>query len=202
MPLPNRAVRCRPMRRLAHHLFTLCSAVSLLLGVATAGLWLCSEFRAVSLGYGSSSPDANGFTRMWQIESTRGAICWTVAWHWLTSSPGFQGLSLSSGPPEPSVSAWIPASTHRAGAAWTENGYGGAGFYVERFRALAVAWDRRVVQVPDWFLITVLLVLPAMRWARRRRPPPGSCPACGYDLRASPDRCPECGTLAAAKGTT
>ncbi len=48
-------------------------------------------------------------------------------------------------------------------------------------------------------LILLLLVLPAVairewrgRLSRRRA---GLCPACGYDLRATPGRCPECGAV-------
>jgi predicted amidophosphoribosyltransferase len=48
--------------------------------------------------------------------------------------------------------------------------------------------------VPHWLAVAVMSVLPVLAiGARRRRRDPSICATCGYDLRATPQRCPECG---------
>jgi hypothetical protein len=62
------------------------------------------------------------------------------------------------------------------------------------------------VVVADWFTALLLGLTPtawmlatARRYRQRRRRITGHCPSCGYDLRATPDRCPECGAVPAAR---
>lgn len=62
---------------------------------------------------------------------------------------------------------------------------------------VASQWKFSSIIVPYWALVTPLSLLALRifssritRWRRKRK---GQCLTCGYDLRQSPERCPECG---------
>ena len=76
---------------------------------------------------------------------------------------------------------------------------------------VGLGWTRSDVRFegtiasPLWLLALAAAVLPA-RWVLRHlnQGPgggPGLCPRCGYDLRATPARCPECGRATAEMQT-
>jgi hypothetical protein len=71
---------------------------------------------------------------------------------------------------------------------WSYTQPGGKGVFVGRHFSLRTG--------P---LLLLGLVIPACkvlgRFRRRRNRDDGCCLVCGYDLRATPDRCPECGAV-------
>ena len=58
-------------------------------------------------------------------------------------------------------------------------------------------WPRGFWVLPWlWILITATAFFESRRNKLVGRPiPGGKCPTCGYDLRATPNRCPECGKV-------
>jgi hypothetical protein len=54
-------------------------------------------------------------------------------------------------------------------------------------------------RIPIWSVALATAILPGVYlmslYRRRKLHAKGRCRACGYDLRATPDRCPECGAV-------
>jgi hypothetical protein len=162
-------------RRLLNHV----TIVSLLLCVAACVLWASSYFTAISLyrqdaGVNRSLISDSGMLVFTEQNAPDGA---TFSWRRIHNRPGGWG-----------------------GAHLRPDWYG-------RFQ-----FGSRHAWVPWWWACAALALLPACRMVcraavaadrfpgERRRVREGLCRACGYDLRATPDKCPECGAAAGLAG--
>ena len=93
------------------------------------------------------------------------------------------------------VSGTLDAAAAKSTHHWRLAGVGYIGGDVSQFGMPS----RREVYAPAWFAVTVLFaplaLLTVRRLHRGRRARVGCCASCGYDLRATPGRCPECGAV-------
>lgn len=176
-------------------LFNLVVAASLVLCVASAVLWVRSSYVDDLFFYGA----AGGTYR--EIRSTDGIAFFRIVKPCPVSYP-FTRRSSTTGPPPfmPSRAGgdyWLP------GWLMLVKGVGAFGAPT----APQVPWSGMMVYYRGPAIATALLPLLWLTlngrrtWqritegypTRNRRLRAGLCPACGYDLRASIERCPECG---------
>jgi hypothetical protein len=182
-----------PVKRLARIMLNALTVLSLLLCVAAAALWTRSlRTRDVMLLNFMPPPGekrtqwhlcaAAGEARMMRVRGPigfahpPGRVWWSEPldgrpWSWVgTDSPW--GL--------------LGASVHFGGMG-RDAVVGPNTYYRISYGALVL---------PLWMPTIVFAILPSVWSLRRRRGPAAlnAC-ACGYDLRATPERCPECGTV-------
>jgi hypothetical protein len=171
-------------------LFAIAAALSLLTFLATATLWVRSQFIADGLGKMTSEGRDDGFRRRF-IESVHGRLLYNEDWTYFSMGAQIQ-------PNEAIDAGWRRHTSHISmGSSFAANDID---WLLAEQR---VTPDGRVIRFGFRLspIIIASAVLPAI-WLivllrRRRLAKLGHCPACGYDLRESKERCPECGKVVA-----
>jgi hypothetical protein len=111
-------------------------------------------------------------------------------WSWGHLTQGAQSLQWG----------WRAPAVRVPAGQWLGFGYGSSrpwDFVIDN-RAYTDEDGARFVIIPYWFLAGTFSILPILALLKARRGPryaAGHCQVCGYDLRATPERCPECGTV-------
>ena len=174
-------------------LFNLLTALSLLVCVAAVALWVRSYF----VGYWftwrplDADPRSNPMGKV-MIWTGRGEIAVgsiDYAWGVGAARKWRPDLLWAWGRNPASQQSLLRGEAHR---------WGGFGISGRQLATWIHEW-RWQVCFPLWLPPVLFAMLPAavgIRRLRNSRRSPGLCPRCGYDLRATPGRCPERGTAA------
>jgi hypothetical protein len=190
------------VKRVLRILLNSVTVLSLLLFVAMVVLWVRSYLcRDVLVHHYPATGN------QWYVESARARIAFHLSRGSATPSTapsGVKDLGLQFGTSRPPVSVLEivegPNFDPRSGTSVGRWGF--RAVLQERrdpSRGLVRSW---LIGAPNWAIAILFAILPAIRWRARRRPLACTggpmCSNCGYDLRATPDRCPECGEPAPA----
>lgn len=190
---------------------SLLATLSLTLSAATAACWLAGAVRdrQVSAWRVYSTPELSWFVRLDRqhlIVSDQRMVPVIFPPHYAVDSTQFREFRVT-GP-------GLPTGTTNTMSPESEV-LNPEGLWFRKVRDVQVSSIRMVDQsgvrtlqadgiygaiaIPWWSLLLLFLLSPGLwlfaRHRSRRRRQRGLCPQCGYDLRASPDRCPECGTI-------
>ena len=178
----------RPRQRLSRALVTLAAALSAAVCVAASALWARSYWRQDTVAVMVGPPV------QWQFTSLRGRLHANR----MVFPPGrvdgdpryVRTVQAARKLPLPRLRG-EDLRDRRLGPFAVQSGE------VPSHRFVLVAF-------PHWALVALSAILPAYwlvlrrRWRRQRLREQGRCERCGYDVRATPERCPECGTVVAA----
>lgn len=191
---------------MTRRLITAASVLSLLLCATTVVLWVRSHYRVdvVTREAFQKARDRNGYPTAYAM-SENGAIAVDVVRDSsIASRLPYSRWTGGSEPVErlPGNLVGSPLGSLNGGVHGVH--LGRYGFRYDKSGGGVPFWDEYKVVMPYWALVMSTLLLPGLwtwrRIVRGQRVPKNHCQSCGYDLRASAERCPECGTPIPSSG--
>jgi hypothetical protein len=182
-------------KEMKRHLFNGLVALSLIFFISTSALWTQSYWAPTALINKRDFPAQTTSTNLMSSKVRERII-------FISTSRGELMLarSLSSDGDLKAAQGWDLFSTSQMSVVIGPTLMNRCGFGLRLEHDGEASFTR--MMIPFWFLFILTAILPFgwivfyfKRRARLIRIVKGLCEKCGYDLRATPNACPECGTI-------